>query len=255
LLAELPADTDGRLDPAQCYEEALELFTELGNAIGVSWCRLWLGMCAFFAGDLDRAEQLANQVVDDCLATGIRHPLGQALSNLSYIARRRGDDTAALALLRDAAGAYRDHGDPWSLASSLAELAAQQTRMGLDGALQDLAESVRLVEQIGTLPGRQLTLGVAAYIHLASGRPAMAAAALGAYDATGHTLSNWEAGADVVPERADWIMQHLQDIRAALDPIAVATAAASARQRPIEAVIDELIVQPASVSMTGSGSR
>jgi predicted ATPase len=255
LLAEELTDADGRLDPAQCFEEALELFTQLGNAIGVSSCRLWLGMCAFYAGELDRSEQLANQVIHDCLATGIRWPLGQAWSNLALIVRRRGDDDTALALLRDAADAYRDQGDPWPLAATLAELAAQQTRMGLDGALQDLAESVRLVEQVGTLPGRQLTLGVAAYIHLASGRPAMAAAALGASDATSHTLIDWGAGRAVAPAHADWLTQHLHETRAALDPIAVATAAASARQRPIEAVIDELIVQPASARMTGSGSR
>jgi len=137
----------------------------------------------------------------------------------------------------------------------LAELAAQQTRMGRDRALQDLAESVRLVEQVGTLPGRQLTLGVAAYIHLASGRPAMAAAALGASDATSHTPIDWGAGRAVAPAHADWLTQQLQETRAALDPIAVATAAASARQRPIEAIIDELIVQPASTHMTGSGSQ
>ena len=253
--AGIPAHENVRPDPVRCYEEALELFTDLGNAMGANWCRVSLGTCAFFAGDLDRAEQLANQVVDDCLATGIRHPLGQAWGNLADIARRRGDETTTLALLRDAADVYRDHGDPWSLATTLTDLAAQQARMGLDEALPDLAESVRLAEEIGTLAQRQLALAVAAYIHLASGRRAMAIAALGAYDATGHTLTAWGARRSVVSEHADWLRQTLQDTRAALDPVAVATAAASARQRPLEAVIDELILQPASMPITGPGHQ
>ena len=125
---------------------------------------------------------------------------------------------------------------------------------GLDEALPDLAESVRLAEEIGTLAQRQLALAVAAYIHLASGRRAMAIAALGAYDATGHTLTAWGARRPVVSEHADWLRQTLQDTRAALDPVAVATAA-SARQRPLEAVIDELILQPASMPITGPGHQ
>lgn len=254
LLSQDPAGADRRLDPDLCFEEALELFTRVGNAVGVSLCRVWLGKCAFYAGDLDRAEQLANQVVDDYLATGVLRPLAPPWMDLSRIARRRGDDNAAFALLGDAADAYRDQANPWLLAVALAERAAQRTRMGLDGALQDLAESVRLVEQVGTLPGRLLTLGVAAYVHLAAGRPAMAAAALGASDATGHAVADWDVGRAVVSAHGDWLVQHLQETRAALDPVAVARAAASARGRPIEAVIDELILQPASAQMTGSGS-
>lgn len=82
----------------------------------------------------------------------------------------------------------------------------------------------------------------------------MAAAALGASDASGHTVADWDMGRAVVPAHGDWLVQHLQETRAALDPVAVARAAVSARGRPIEAIIDELILQPASAQMTGSES-
>jgi hypothetical protein len=62
----------------------------------------------------------------------------------------------------------------------------------------------------------------------------MAAAALGAHDATSHTLSDRGARGDATPESADWLLQQIEETRAALDPIVVATAAASARERPIE---------------------
>lgn len=154
--AGIPAHENVRPDPVRCYGEALELFTDLGNAMGANWCRVSLGTCAFFAGDLDRAEQLANQVVDDCLATGIRHPLGQAWSNLADIARRRGDETTTLALLRDAAGVYRDHGDPWSLATTLTDLAAQQVRMGSTRPCQIWQSPFALPRRSAHLPSGNL---------------------------------------------------------------------------------------------------
>ena len=112
-----------------------------------------------------------------------RHPVGQALCILAFIAHRRGQDDAALAFLHDAVALYRDLDDPWQLAGLLVELAVQEAVGRGDEALQTLAESSRLDEQIGRRSERVLRLAIAAVAHLADGDRVMAVSALGAYDA------------------------------------------------------------------------
>lgn len=86
-----------------CLEESLRLFTQLGDYIGAGWCRLSLSSTALWNEDLDRAEELANTVLQESQAAGARHPMGRALCNLGYAARLRGDNDAALAFLQRAA--------------------------------------------------------------------------------------------------------------------------------------------------------
>ena len=77
------------------------------------------------------------------------------------------------------------------------ELAAQKAAMGRGAeALQTLAESAQLDEQIGHLPERSFRLAVAAVVHAACGQPALAIAALGAYDAHVPRGTGWWRGPD-----------------------------------------------------------
>jgi hypothetical protein len=103
------------LEATRCFEEGLQLCTTRGTMAEVGWFRNWLSIQAYWNDDLDRSEQLASQVVDECTAAGTRHPIGQALCSLAFIARRRGDNDVALDFLQEAAAVYRDVGDPCSL--------------------------------------------------------------------------------------------------------------------------------------------
>jgi predicted ATPase/tetratricopeptide (TPR) repeat protein len=226
-----------------CLEESLRLFTEENDSIGAAWCRLWLSAQAFWNGDLDRAEQLSRQVVQDCQAAGALHPMGEALSDLAFFARRRGDNEAALRFLGDAVALHRDIDDPAQLAGSLVLLAAQEAAMGrVADALQHLAESSRLDEQTGR-PGPSEKLAIAAVIHLSRGQLAVSASALGAYDAHPAWDTHW--GRQGRAEGNSWLDDLVQAARARLDPSNVASAAAAAQGKRLDHLIDELIVQPA----------
>jgi predicted ATPase/DNA-binding SARP family transcriptional activator len=220
-----------------CFEEALRLFTQLGVWFGAGWCQIFLAFRALDEQDLDRAEKLSRQVIEQCNSAGVRHPVGQAFCNLAIIASQRGQHDTAAEFLENAIEVYRDLNDPWQLAGLLVDLAAQAAIAGRqDEALQALAESTRLDEQIGKLPGRSYVFGAAAVVHLARGQTNLAALALGAFDA--HPMRGTLGTLQV---------EAVDETRARLDPIEVAAATAAARRKSIDELIDELITQPATV--------
>jgi predicted ATPase/class 3 adenylate cyclase len=234
----LDHDERGSTEAIDCFERGRRLFTQLGDWIGASWCQIFVAFQALDDNDLDRAEKLSQQVIEQCNAAGVRHPTGQAFCNLAIIAHLRGHHADAAEFLEHAIAIYRDLDDPWQLAGLLVDLAAQAAIANhADEALQALAESTRLDEQIGRLPGRAYVFGVAAVVHLARGQTNLAVAALGAFDAHPMRGTLGTLQSDAVDET-----------RARLDPTAVAAAATTARTRQIDDLIDELISLPASSS-------
>jgi predicted ATPase/class 3 adenylate cyclase len=232
-------------EATRCWEESLRLFTALGDVAGASWCRIWLSSEAFANEDLGRSEQLANQVIEECHAAGVQHPIGQASCILAFIARRRGSHATALELLQDAVALYQELDNPWQLAGVLVELAEQEATMGEGAeALQALAESSRLDEQIGRLPGRSRRLAVAAVVHLARGQLAMSIAALGAYDA--HPPEDAGRPWSRVGGSIGWLADLVETTRAQLDPVDVACARAAAQRKTLDELIHELIIRPAT---------
>jgi predicted ATPase len=225
-------------------EESLRLSTQLGDRVTAGWCLTLLSQAAFEDQDLDRAEQLSRQVVEECDAAGARHPVGQALCNLAYVAISRGQHDAAFAFFHDAIALYRGLDDPWQTAVTLHDLAILASIAGRGSeALQALAEGVQLDEQIGRLSIQSNVLAIAALVHLARGKPALATSALGAYEA--HRPSGPRGGYVVMGVLAETV----ETARTQLDPAAIATATVSARNRPIGDLIDELIVQPAKSAL------
>ena len=139
---------------------------------------------------------------------------------------------------------YQELDNPWQLAGVLVELAEQEATMGRGAeALQALAESSRLGEQIGRLPGRSRRLAVAAVVHLSRGQSAMSIAALGGYDA--HPPKNagrpWSGVGGSIGWRADLV----ESTRAQLDPAKGADARMAAQRKRLDELIHELIIQPA----------
>jgi tetratricopeptide (TPR) repeat protein len=240
---------DHAAEATRCFEDSVQLFTRLGDWVGAGWCQISLSSEAFWNDDLDRSEQLAHQVVQECSAAGARHPVGQALCNLAWIAHRRGCNDVALEFFQDAVALYRDLDDPRQLAGLLVELAAQEAAMGRGAeALRALAESSQLDEQIGRLPGRSFTLAVAAFVYLARGQLDMSVSALGAYDAHPAGATGWwrpAGGGGYLGSVADGV----ETTRARLDPAEVAAATAAARGTSLDELIDQLIMQPAKTAV------
>ena len=235
---------DDLVEADACVEESLKLSIQLGDRVTAGWCRISLSQQAIEDRNLDRAEQLSHQVIEECDAAGARHPVGQALCNLAYIASWRGELDDALALVNEAIVLYRDLDDPWQTAGALQDLAAIAAIAGRGAeALHGLAEAVQLSEQVGRLPSQSNVLATAAVVHLARGMPALAAYALGAYDA--HRPPGPRGGYLVRGPLAGTV----ETARTQLDPAAVAAAAASARTSRIAELMDELIVQPANTAL------
>jgi tetratricopeptide (TPR) repeat protein len=232
----------------RCLRESLELSMRLGQSLGVSVCRVFLSALAARAGDLDEAVALAEQVVDECRANGVLYPVGQALALLAFVAHRRGQDDTALGFLRELAAHTRDTDDRRMLAGVLVDLAAQEASMGRGAeALRALAESSRRDDETGRLPGRSYHLAVAALAHLARDQRALAVSALGGYDAH---QSEFGGAFGRIGEHVGWLDHDaIAALRARLGPGAVAAAAATARARPLDELIDELIIQPAEIAI------
>jgi predicted ATPase/class 3 adenylate cyclase len=235
-------------DPAEakrCFAESLELSAQLGESVGVGMCRVFISVLAARDGDLDEAARLAEQVVEGCCVSGVHYPVGQALVLLASIAHRRGQDDAALTFLHDAVTHSRDVDDRRQLAAVLIDLAAQDASMGRGAeALQALAESSQLDEQIGRLASRSYQLAVAALAHLARDDRGLAISALGGYDAHPGEFAIPPFGR--IGGHVNWLdPAAMAAMRARLDPDAVAAASALARARSLDGLIDELIIQPA----------
>jgi tetratricopeptide (TPR) repeat protein len=242
----LERSEDHAAEATRCFEESIRLFTQLGDWVGVGSCRSSLCEQAYWDDDLDRSEQLARQVVHECSAAGVPYPVGQALSYLAFIARRRGHNDTALDFLEDAAAIYRDLDDPWQLSSLLVDMAATEAALGRGSeALHALAESSHLDEQIGRLPARSFRLAIAAFVHHARGQHALSISALGAYDAHPAGSRGWgrPGGGGGY---SGWLQEAVATTRAQLDPGAVAAATAAARRKGLDELIDELIIQPAT---------
>jgi hypothetical protein len=166
-------------------------------------------------------RDLPDQVIDDCTAAGVRHPVGQALCHLGHIAHSRGHDDAALEFLQDAVALCRNLDDRWQLGDLLIDVAVAEAAVGrrTDG-LQALAESVHLERQIGRRPGRSFKLAVAAVVHLARGQPTTAIAAMGAFLAHRPESMNWVRPLPSA-RHTGWASDAVQTTRAQLDPAEV----------------------------------
>jgi tetratricopeptide (TPR) repeat protein len=234
-------------EATRCFEECSRLFIQINDTMGAAWCQNWLSHLALEVRDLDRAERLAREVVDKCDETGIRHPVGQALCNLANVARRRGHNHMALELLQAAVVVYRDLDDPWQLAEILLDLAAQEATVGRSHqALQALAESSQIDQQLGRRHTASLQLAAAAVVHLARGEPPLAVAALGAYEA--HPTQVPSRPMDIAAGYISLLAEAVATTRAQLDANEIAASTATARHKSLDELIDELIIQPAQAA-------
>jgi predicted ATPase/class 3 adenylate cyclase len=239
---ENPPPAHRAAEATRCFEECLNLCTQTGAWLGIGWSRVWLSTLAYWDGDLDRAAWHADQVVQECGAAGVRHPVGEALWNLGFIARRQGRDDA-VEILHRAVDLYRDLNDPRQLAILLVDVAAQEAARGRgDAALAALAESVQLDNRIGQLPGRSFRLAIAALAYHVLGHKTLSLSALGAYYAHPAGASSW-GRADGFGGYLGWLTD-IEALQAQHDPAAVAAATAAAGGKKLDDLIHDLIIAP-----------
>ena len=254
LLGGVPDRPGGRAEATECLTQGARLYAQVGDVPGAAWCRVALAFEAVARDDLAAVERVAVEVIENCEAAGVRHPAGQALYLRAYLARESGDDNAAVAYLQEAAGLYRDLGDPARLAGMLGDLAAEQARLGQPReALQNLAAMARLAKETGRSADVPLILTIAAVIHAEGGDPALMLAAIAAYEA--HPESRAAARIDPRPTS---VLHRLTDAvnaaRAQVDPAELADATAAARRKGVSRLVDELILRPAAAAQERAGA-
>jgi tetratricopeptide (TPR) repeat protein len=137
-------------------EEALAIFRELNDPLGVSWCLEWTAGFALDDNRIDAAEAAFEEALEIGRRTGITHAMGDALSNLGAIAARRGDYQRGVELTASAVDHYRRSRDRWQLVIALCRHSLASASSGhLEEAVAAIEESIdlaieyRLDDQLG----------------------------------------------------------------------------------------------------------
>ena len=123
----------GRPDLAeQGWIESLAIFDRLGDEHHRAVMLHRLGLCAMLLrGDLDRAERLVKESDEIHRRNENRWGQAQTTGALGAIARERGDERAALGLVRQSAALAREVDVIWWESGALAELACLSLNAGL----------------------------------------------------------------------------------------------------------------------------
>jgi predicted ATPase/class 3 adenylate cyclase len=190
LARELGID-EARPEPATraACDRALDLAHRAHLPILVSWSMIWLGLLAKRRGDDVAEERHLREALDVALAADVAHPIGEILSNLSELARRRGDAGQARQLADRAVSACRRTGDSWQL------LGTMSTRTWLclwNGDLTQAALDVHESSELALRVGDEYRVALA----LASSAELL--------DAFGER----EAAASAVRSLAHWLLTH-----------------------------------------------
>jgi predicted ATPase/DNA-binding SARP family transcriptional activator/class 3 adenylate cyclase len=139
-------DERGDDEMVAAFTRAHELAVQAGDHVARNWCRVWLGILAIEAGELDVAEAHLRDVVRASITHGALHPVGEAAGRLARIAFARDDVGAGRRLLDRAVAACRETGDSRQLANQLRHRAFHHARTNgqLTQAILDLAECAEL---------------------------------------------------------------------------------------------------------------
>jgi predicted ATPase len=134
----------------QLFAEALALFRQLKDPLGVGWCLERTADLASGDGRWGEALVLYTELVELGRASGVDHPLGVALFELGRLAARTGDRARAVELTEEAVVHYRSAYDRWQLCSALRALALARHAAGNhQGGADALWESLKLAEEHG----------------------------------------------------------------------------------------------------------
>ena len=95
------------------YERARELFESLGDDDEADHLLLRIAIAARYVGDLERAVQLATEVLERARLRGNRRDEAMALNNLAMVALARGDRERGVRLAHEAASVAAEIGFIW----------------------------------------------------------------------------------------------------------------------------------------------
>jgi predicted ATPase/class 3 adenylate cyclase len=133
----------GRFHGDECraaIEEALVIFRELDDPLGISWCLEWTANFAWKDDRIDDAEADFEESLEIGRRTGVTHATGAALSSLGAIAALKGNYERGAELTEAAVEHYRQARDRWQLTGALRRHALACASIGHLGKAADLLE-------------------------------------------------------------------------------------------------------------------
>jgi tetratricopeptide (TPR) repeat protein len=166
------------------WQQALEIYQDLGDEGEAARCMAELGGVAFAEGDRDTARRLYGEVAE--IFGRLERPDREAiaLSNLAAITAQAGDLAASMEYAERACALQRDLGDLSNLAGSLINLASTLLQLSeLDRARSALREAVELAEASGYAFTLAHAVAVAADLAATAGDAETAATLVGAAEA------------------------------------------------------------------------
>jgi len=165
----------------QLWEEALDLYRELGDAEGTARTTAELGAIAAAESDFDRAVAMYEESANLFREQGRTTRLAAAVGNLGAIANMREDRTAAIDYFTEAITLCREIGDNDGLAINLHNIGRTELALGRpDRGRSALTESLALARRLGYREVIAYGLGGLAELALLEDDAERAAATLGA---------------------------------------------------------------------------
>jgi DNA-binding CsgD family transcriptional regulator len=202
----------GRLpEAAASGRRALAMARDLGYPFGQALALMSLGIAASYAGDLDRAAQLARQggQVPD-IPRGAARVCGYLLA---AVLAEAGDLAAAGQACAATLAQSRDAGDLSNLGQALPVMADLDLRAGrADHAAAHLREATQVALQTGQWFTILVVLGGCGYLCAATGRPADALTAWAASEMLGRQGGMKDADTDPYVRRLEEARRRTQEI-------------------------------------------
>jgi len=93
------------------HREALDVYRELGDQIGINGQMTALAVCEVFQGNWSEARSWYEQVLQACRALDSRPNIAATLSDLAQVISQQGDHLRARSLLWEALDIFRELGD------------------------------------------------------------------------------------------------------------------------------------------------
>ncbi|QYG91991.1 AAA family ATPase [Iamia sp. SCSIO 61187] len=132
-------------------DRALALFGEVDEIVGRAWARGLLAFVRFAQGRREEAQQLADEILDVTGAQEDKWATAMMRGLVGSLRLWAGDVTDALTHTAVATQSFRDLGDPWGLAVSLA---THGRALAMSGRVDAGFAAVRESATVGRGPGR-----------------------------------------------------------------------------------------------------
>jgi non-specific serine/threonine protein kinase len=176
-------DVDAR-PAAAWFEDALRIFRELDEPVGIGRLLCFLADVKFKAGDLEGAVNCATEALDRGSISGALHVVVDSRRILARVAQIRGQHADAERMFQEAASAYEQVGDHWQLSLILDHMASLALDRGDDDrALLLVCRALRLARDSGSGERMRWCITTAAYGLFKRGRSPEAASLNGAVEA------------------------------------------------------------------------